>query len=558
LLKRFHVEHILLFIIYKMLIKGNYIDLFKREIYPLELELREGRIGRTKRLSEEVEAYILPGFIDAHVHIESSMLIPEEFAKEAARHGTVGVVSDPHEIANVLGMEGIEYMLENGKEAVIKFFFGAPSCVPATEFETSGARLDPGEIEQLLKREDIYFLSEMMNYPGVINSSIEVMEKLAIAKRFIKPVDGHAPGVRGEDLKKYIDAGISTDHEAFTLEEAREKIERGMKILIREGSAARNLEALAPLYDTNPDMLMLCSDDIHPEMLRERHINGLVKELVSRGYDLYDVLRSASINPIRHYNLSVGCLREGDSADFIIINNPVDFEVRQTWVGGRQIYPLKPDKAKKVKGARPNRFECSSIKPGDLAVANMNKNVRVIEVSDGELYTTSTIEKWSDKEYLGPDTGRDILKLVVKDRYRDRPASIAFIRGFGIKRGAIASSVAHDSHNIIALGTDDKTLADAINSVVSNKGGLVVCCDGNTNTLPLPVAGIMSDVPCGTIAEKYLDLSDKVKAMGSYLKAPFMTLSFMSLLVIPELKLGDRGLFDGINFEFTDLFVDEA
>lgn len=539
-----------------MLISGNFIDIFNREIFPARVFVRNGFIEKIERIVGCFSSYILPGFIDSHVHIESSMLVPSEFARAAVCHGTVAVVSDPHEIANVMGLRGIDFMIDNASMVPMKFFFGAPSCVPATDFESSGAKIGSKEIAALLDRDDIYYLAELMNYPGVIAADKDVLEKISIARSKGKPVDGHAPGLRGEELVRYAGAGITSDHEAFTLEEAVEKINAGMKILIRDGSAARNLDALAPLFDISPEKLMLCSDDIHPEMLFNGHINRLVAELIRRGYDMFDVLRSASINAVNHYGLSVGMLREGDRADFIVVDSIENFNVLETWLDGRKIYSEGMVHFDTVPAGRPNTFNSSEIFRDDIYVKNQPGQIRVIDITDGELYTKSFTERWSEDAYVKPDPEKDILKIVVKDRYNDRPASVAFIRGFGLKEGAIAGSVAHDSHNIIAVGSDDDSIVKAVNAIIHERGGLSVSCSDGTEIIPLPIAGIMSDVPCGTIAEKYLKLSERVKKMGSHLKAPFMTLSFMSLLVIPELKLSDAGLFDGINFRFTELFAE--
>ncbi len=537
-----------------MLIKGNFIDVFNRQIFPARVFVRNGFIEKIERIEGSLDSYILPGFIDSHVHIESSMMVPSEFARAAVVHGTVAVVSDPHEIANVLGLKGIDFMIDNAAKVPMKFFFGAPSCVPATDFESSGARIGSKEIEALLDRDDIYYLSELMNYPGVLASDKEVIKKIDSAKKRGKLIDGHAPGLCGDDLLRYAGAGISTDHEAFTLEEASEKINAGMQILIREGSAARNMDALAPLFDISPDKLMLCSDDIHPEMLLKRHINKLVAELIKRGYNIFDVIRAASLNAVKHYGLSVGMLREGDRADFIVVDSIKDFNVLETWIDGRKVYSEAKIHFDSVLSEKPNTFNSSEISGTDIYIKNQPGLIRVIDVKDGELYTKSFKERWSEEDCVKSYPERDILKIVVKDRYKDRPVSVAFIRGFGLKEGAIAGSVAHDSHNIIAVGADDDSIVRAVNAIIHERGGLSVSGGEGTEILPLPIAGIMSDVPCGTIAEKYLKLSERVKNMGSHLKAPFMTLSFMSLLVIPELKLGDAGLFDGINFRFTELF----
>lgn len=539
-----------------MKIYGNIIDITGRKIVQGYL-LTEGK--RVKDIVEEKNSsgkYILPGLIDSHIHIESSMLVPSRFAEQAVRHGTVAVVSDPHEIANVMGVDGVEYMIDNGKSVPLKFYFGAPSCVPATVFERSGGEIRKGEIEQLLKRKEIVYLSEMMNYPGVINGDNEVMEKIRLARKAGKPVDGHAPGLLGDDLDKYIKAGISTDHESISLEEAREKIRKGMKIQIREGSAARSLDRFHYLLSEEPGMLMLCSDDLHPEMLEKGHVNTLIKRLLVMGYDIFDIMQVAVINPTEHYGLDAALIRKGDSADFIVIDSPEKFNILETWIDGERVFDGKKISFKAEAAEAVNNFHCSPLGKDDIKVPNRKDRIRVIDAVDGELVTACY--EWSHNqrsEYLEADTGDDILKLVVKDRYNDAAPSVAFVRGFGLKHGAFASSVAHDSHNIIAVGVDDESICRALNKIVDMKGGLVACPGDKCMSLQLEVAGIMSDVPCGTMSISYKQLSDMVADMGSELKSPFMTLSFMALLVIPELKLSDRGLFDGKKFEFTDLFI---
>ena len=538
-----------------MNIFGKVIDLHKKRIFDAELTITAGKIVSIKETARKSKNYILPGLIDSHVHIESSMVVPRNFAHAAVQHGTVAVVADPHEIANVLGIEGVDYMIRDAESAHMKFFFGAPSCVPATDLETSGAIIGSGDIEELLKRKDIWFLSEMMNFPGVINKEEAVIEKIRAAHREGKPIDGHAPGLSGLDLENYCRMGITTDHESANIYEAREKIKRGMKIMIREGSAACDLDALHALFEEYPGKLMLCCDDIHPEMLQKGHIDLIVKELLSRGHDLFDVLRAASVTPVEHYSLDVGTLKPGHPADFIVIDNLNDFNVLETWIDGNRIY----DRGKVLfETSRPvtvNRFNSSMISPGELVVSNTGGKIRIIKAIDGELITDKKELSWTNMAELAASVSKDILKIVVKDRYNDGPPSVAFISGFGIKHGAFASSVAHDSHNIVAVGTDDEEISNAINLIVQARGGLSCCSKETQLVVPLPVAGIMSDVPCGTIAAEYKKISDKVRDMGSQLKAPFMTLSFMSLLVIPHLKLGDRGLFDVDRFEFVDLFV---
>lgn len=538
-----------------MKISGKIIDLHERRIYPAILKIEEGRIESISEAEDAEGVYIIPGLVDSHVHIESSMVTPAEFAVTAVRHGTVGVVSDPHEIANIMGVEGIEYMISNAETVPVKFCFGAPSCVPATTFESSGAVIGPADIEKLLRKGEVKYLAEMMNFPGVINDAPDVTEKIKIAHDFGVVIDGHAPGLRGTGLKKYAAAGISTDHECSDLKEALEKVKYGIRILIREGSAAKNLEALAPLLKSNPEMVMLCSDDLHPEALLKGHINRLVARLISKGYDLFDVLRAATVNPVAHYGLKTGLLRAGDPADFIIIDNPSSMKVLQTWIDGKCVFDGQKTLFKTGNTVLINNFNCSPIKGSDIEIINKGHKMRVIVARNRELFTGSLIVQASGRpvEYARPDD--DILKIVIKERYRNAAPGSAFIRGFGIKNGAFATSVAHDSHNIIAVGTSDKFIVEAINMIIDAKGGMAVVSDRENELLRLPVAGIMSDLTVSSIAGQYQKLSEKVKSLGCMMDAPFMTLSFMALLVIPELKLSDKGLFDGLAFNHVPLFI---
>ncbi|MEZ4999850.1 MAG: adenine deaminase [Bacteroidales bacterium] len=537
-----------------MILKGKIVDIHNRRIFNGEVKVTRGIIEGIRPSEEVPDLYILPGFIDSHVHVESSMVTPGHFAEAAVKHGTVGVVADPHEIANVLGVKGVDFMIENGRSVPFRFYFGAPSCVPATDLESSGARIGVEEISELLGRDEIGLLSEMMNFPGVINGDREVLEKLRIAIEKGKRIDGHAPGVTGEALKKYVEAGITTDHEATSLEEGREKILLGMKVIIREGSAARNLNALHPLLAEFPGDVMFCSDDIHPEMLVKRHINGLVRRLVTLGYDLFDIIRSVTLNPVVHYGLDAGLLRAGDKADFIIVKDLIDFDLLETWIGGNCVYSNGTVHFKAPQAGEINNFNSASVLAGQLEVITMGDKVRVIDVTDGELVTGQQIVDAWDPGILKSRAEMDLLKIVVKERYRDLPPVVGFIKGIGLKKGAFAGSVAHDSHNIIAVGVDDESIAAVINRVIELKGGLAVSDGEKITSLRLEIAGIMSDVPCGTIAPEYERLSSIVKHLGSRLEAPFMTLSFMSLLVIPRLKIGDRGLFLLDQFKFVDLF----
>ena len=539
-----------------MKIAGQIIDIHNRKIFPGEITLQKGKIKEIGKIRNCPDLFILPGLIDAHIHIESSMATPGSFAVAAVSRGTTGVVSDPHEIANVLGIVGVKYMMDDAARVPMKFWFGAPSCVPATTFESSGASVGPEEVDALLQMPQIKYLSEMMNFPGVIHDDPDVKRKLTSAKNAGKPVDGHAPGLSGADLKKYIEAGISTDHECSSEEEAWEKIMLGMKILIREGSAARNLEALKGLIMTDPGNVMLCSDDLHPEMLGRGHIDRIVAGLISEGYNLFDVIRSCTVNPAEHYKLNAGLLRPGDPADFIVVGDYRKMDVLETWIDGVKIYDRGNVLFSYSGAGHLNRFSSSPVTANDIMVKRRGSEMRIIQAFDSELYTKEMIVETAPGETVSSDPSSDMLKIVVKERYLNNPAATAFIRGFGLKQGAFAGSVAHDSHNIICIGARDEDIVLAINEIVRLKGGLAVSVNGKTESLPLPVAGIMSDEPVNVIAGKYEALSSLVKSMGCTLSAPFMTLSFMALLVIPELKLSDRGLFDGRAFKPVSLFVD--
>jgi len=539
-----------------MKINGNIVDIKNRKIFPGFIEIENEKIKNIGQDNGKYDNFILPGFVDSHIHVESSMLIPSEFARLATPHGTVASVSDPHEIANVLGIDGVKYMIENGNQVPFKFYFGAPSCVPATDFETSGAKLEADDIEYLFENFNLKYLSEMMNYPGVIHQFPDVMAKLSIAQKYGRPIDGHAPGVRGEEAKKYVSAGISTDHECYTLEEAIEKISYGMKVLIREGSAAKNFEVLHPLIKNYKDMIMFCSDDKHPDDLVLNHINEIVKRSVALGYDVFDVLQIACLNPIEHYNLEVGTLNTNDFADFIIVNNLTDFEVIETYINGKLVAKIGKTFIESISSEPINNFNIKEKSPEDFQVNYKGGKIRVIEAIEGQLITNELIlePKVADGKVIS-DVENDIIKITVVDRYKETIPAVGFIKNFGIKKGAIASCVGHDSHNIIAIGATDKELCEAVNAVIKSKGGISIVCDGETHVLPLPVAGIMSAEDGYKVAEKYSAMNKLPEKIGCVLHSPYMTLSFMALLVIPSLKLGDKGLFDGTNFKFVDLFV---
>lgn len=535
-------------------IKGNIVDVFSRKIYAGEILIQEGKIKEITSVDGQFSEYILPGFTDAHIHIESSMLVPYEFARIALTHGTVSTVSDPHEIANVCGLEGIDFMIENARDAGLKINFGAPSCVPATGFETAGAVIDAAMTEKLLQRNEIKYLSEMMNYPGVLFDDAEVLKKIAAAHKYGKPVDGHAPGLRGEQAKKYISAGISTDHECFTLEEALDKISFGMKIIIREGSAAKNFEALHSLISTHPSVTMLCSDDKHPDDLLKGHINELVKRAFQKGHQLFDVLQCACVNPVLHYNLNTGLLRKGDAADFIVVDNLADFNVQQTWIDGICLAENGVSKLKPKEHAAINHFKSSPVQLDELKVKITGESIKIIEALDGQLITRCIHDKPASKDNCWvSDISKDILKIVVVNRYRKVPPVTGFIKNFGFKSGAIASTVAHDSHNIIAVGVSDEDIVESINTLMNYGGGLCVVNGKEKKSIALPVAGLMSTDSCHETGSAYSELDAMAKQLGSKLRAPFMTLSFMALLVIPHFKIGDKGLFDVDKFELTTL-----
>jgi adenine deaminase len=537
-------------------LQSNLVDVHQRLVFPAEITIAQGKIEGIRRI-ETARGFILPGFVDSHIHIESSMLLPSEFARVAVIHGTVATVSDPHEIANVCGMAGIELMLRNAAQTGFKFCFGAPSCVPATGFETAGATLDSKQVLQLLEDPRIGYLSEVMNFPGVLNGDPEVIAKIEAAKKMGKPIDGHAPGLRGDDAVNYIRAGITTDHECYSKPEALEKIAAGCKIAIREGSAARNFAALQTLIDEFPADCMFCSDDKHPDELLMGHIDRLVARAIGEGRELMNVLQVACVNPVNHYGLDVGLLRVGDPADFILVEDLVGFKVLETYLDGVLVAKDGDCRMPAVESESINRFDAGPIEQPQLQIKAASERIRVIKAIDGQLVTQSSVEDCKiDRGFAVSDTARDILKIAVVNRYADVEPALGFVSGFGLKAGAFASSVAHDSHNVIAIGTNDLDLQAAINAVIEQRGGLVVVDEGEQLVLPLAVAGLISMESCEAVASRYSLLDRKVKQLGSQLRAPFMTLSFMALLVIPSLKISDRGLFDGSDFEFVSLFVD--
>ena len=541
-----------------MELKGKIVDIINKEIFNGRITFKNGIISKIDKIEEECDCYILPGLVDSHVHIESSMLTPTQFSKLVVPRGTVAVVTDPHEIANVTGAKGLDYMIKDASKTPLKCFFGAPSCVPATSFETSGAVISSKEIEELLERDDIWFLSEMMNFPGVIYRDEEVWNKIKAAHKTGKKIDGHAPGVMGEDLKKYAGAGISTDHECVSVEEAIDKINQGVTVQIREGSAAKNFNVLAPLFETHPDDIMLCTDDSHPdEIINKGHIDKIIRLGLAKGIDIFKLLRAAILKPVEHYNLPVGLLREGDAADFIVVDNLSDFNIQQTFISGEEVYSEGVLKFDVPESEVINNFNISEISEKDIKVEfKEGKKIRVIEAVDGDLLTDELV--WAPfnlNGFVESDTDEDILKIVVLNRYQTAPPVVGFIKNVGLKQGSIACSVAHDSHNLIAVGVTDMDIVAALNEIIKFKGGIAYASNNEKDCLPLEVAGLMTSKPGIEVAEKYQELNDKAHKLGSKLHAPFMTLSFMSLLVIPKIKIGDKGLFDVSTFSFTNLYV---
>jgi adenine deaminase len=537
-------------------ISGNIVDVVLKTITKGIVTFENGIITAIHPSDDVDNQYIIPGLVDAHIHIESSMMLPAEFARYSIVHGTVACVCDPHEIANVCGIAGVNYMIENGKNSPMKFYFGAPSCVPSTKFETSGAELDAGEVEKLLQREDIYFLAEMMNFPGVIHKNKQVHLKLQAAHTAGKPIDGHAPDLSTEDLIAYIAGGISTDHECMTIKDAEAKIALGMKVQIREGSAAKNFDDLLSLLDKHSENIMFCSDDKHPDdLIKNGHINSLVRRAVAKGYDPVEVLRVCTLNPVSHYRLDVGLLQTGDSADFNIVTDLVNFEIKSTYIRGEKVSENgKLTYPRYIPTELINQFNAEKITEDQLRVIPTGDSLNVILVDDGQLFTHSgKMEQKIENGNVISDIENDVLKIVVYNRYQPSVPAIGFIKNIGLKKGALASTVSHDSHNIVSVGTSDKEIASAINQIIESKGGILACVNERTCLLPLPVGGTMSDVEGSIISKQYEEIDAMAKELGSKLKAPFMTLAFMSLLVIPKLKLSDKGLFNGQSFSFVEL-----
>lgn len=527
---------------------GHIVDVVRRRIYDGRIEVCDGMISSVSECDIQSEApYILPGFIDSHVHIESSMLIPAEFAAVAAGHGTIGVVSDPHEIANVLGRAGVDFMIDNASRTNFNFCFGAPSCVPSCgpDIESGGAVLSSKDVEELLQKPEIGYLSEMMNYPGVLADDAEVLAKIASAHRLGKPVDGHAPGLLGEKRAGYAGKGISTDHECTTYEEGLSCLENDMNVLIREGSAAKNYEALIPLLAIRPDRIMFCTDDSHPGDFVAGHIDNIVRRAIRDGYNFWDVLRAACLNPQEHYRLNWGLLREGDPATFIMADSLAPtMRILATFFRGE---PHRTDRTYSI-DTFPNIFEADVIREEDIRGGNVG-TVPVILASDGQLFTSLEYARRDDVSY----PWNEIQKIVVVNRYsRGVMPAVGYIRGFNIRNGAMAASVAHDCHNVVAIGSSDSMIVRAVNEVITMRGGLVAICGENRiSRIELPVAGVMSPLEGKEVARLNREVHDTVAAAGCTMRSPFITMSFMCLPVIPQVKITDKGVFDAEKWEFV-------
>ena len=548
-------------------IKGHIVDVVRREIFDGEVVINDEKIAEVRRCTlperEKPWPYILPGFIDAHVHIESSMMVPHKFARIAVSHGTIGVIADPHEIGNVLGVEGVNYMIRSGREARFNFRFGAPSCVPAVggDIETCGRDIGVKETQELMAREDIGFLGEMMNYVGVLNNDEEVLAKIKAAQDNGKPIDGHAPGLTGQQRYQYAAAGISTDHECSSLEEGRSCINAGMKVIIREGSAAKDYGMLHPLISESPNMVMFCTDDCHPDDFVRGHINTIVKRALADGHNIWNILQAACVNAQKHYKQNWGLLQVGDPATFITIDALTPhFRVESTWIRGKEVFnynaSLPSDNTNRedmILGDNfPNNFVASPITKADIDLSlKPGDTVHVIHASDGSLLTDHdevvlTGNPLFDSHY--PWT--EVQKIVVYNRYLPGAKPIVgLVRGFGIKKGAMAGSVAHDCHNIVAIGSDDEYIVKAINRIVEMHGGQVVVSPEEMMDIPLPIGGLMAPMGGHEIAFRTLCIQEKVKEIGCTMKSPFITMAFMCLPVIPDIKITDRHLMDTKNFK---------
>ncbi|MDY4521351.1 MAG: adenine deaminase [Bacteroidales bacterium] len=546
-------------------IKVNYVNVISRSISTAEIKFGDTieEINVLKKEPTDGLPYCTPGLIDAHVHIESSMLSPQRFAEMVIPHGSVGVVCDPHEIANVLGEDGVRFMIDDAHKSPLNFYFCIPSCVPSTPFETNGAVFGPIQVRNLV--DECVALAEVMNYPGVVNADPKMMEEIAIAQEAHIPVDGHAPGLMGEDLKKYVAAGVSTDHECYSLSEAKEKIALGMKVLIREGSAARNLDALQSLLKSNPYNVMACTDDAHPDDIRERgHIDKFFLRALEMGISIFDIFQILSVNPVSHYKLDCGLVQVGDKSNFLLLNSLKEFSLRSVILNGQEAYNSVQGLAYDYlpNPLKPNNFVDRSFTDADfqLVAPSNDPKLRVIVQLKDQIVTQSLV--WQSKAKaqaeVKSDIDNDIVKIAVVNRYdAQAPVVNGFIKGTGLKSGAMASSIAHDSHNVVIIGADAQSMRLAAEAIFASKGGIVVVNDNAVaGQLELPIAGLMTNDNFNVVADKYQWLIRTAQEkLGVDLSSPFMSMAFMSLLVIPSLKIGDKCLFDVDTFSPVDVFV---
>ena len=551
-----------------LLTNAGIVNVFSGEIIPGSIAVAKGYIigfgsYPAKRVVNMKGRFVAPGFIDAHVHIESSMSCPTEFARSVLPHGTTTVAADPHEIANVLGAEGIGYMIDSSKDQPVNIYFTLPSCVPATDMETSGAKLGADDLLPFMDNCRIIALGEVMNFPGVICRDNEVLRKIEGMKKQIKPVDGHAPGLTGRDLYAYISAGIFSDHECTTEKEAKEKLNAGMHIMIREGTGAKNLEDLLPIINRQTARrVMWCTDDRHPhDIIKEGHIDYIVRSAIRMGLDPVIAIQMATINPAEYFGLNhVGAIAPGRQADLVVfsdIKNPVIEEVYFRGNLAAKEGKMLPE----IKRPAPLNIRSSmniDIAKIDFSIPALSRQARVIEVISDQIVTGQSLIKVAvSGNSAVSDIKRDILKIAVVERHKGtHNTGMGFARGFGLKQGALASSVAHDSHNIIIVGTNDEDMKTALEAVVKMGGGLAAAGNGKIlAALPLPIAGLMSLQPLKTIKEKLDNLINISREFGSSLSDPFMTLSFLALPVIPELKITDKGLVDVSKFRIVPLFL---
>ena len=542
------------------------VNVFSGEIHKTNVAVEDGRIigfgdYKAKKTVNLKGAYLAPSLIDGHFHVESSMLTAPEFARAVVPHGTGAVVIDPHEYANVLGLDGIRYVLESTKNLAVDFFIMLPSCVPATHLETAGAKLTADDLKLMMHDERIAGVAELMNFPGVYLGFKSELAKIEAGKG--KAIDGHAPGLRGKNLNAYALAGVRSDHESVDVAEAREKLRLGMHILLREGSTERNLEHLLPLINQNnfQNCSYATDDKLAGDLVNEGHIDFCVRKSIRLGLSPITAIQIATINTARHYNLhNLGAIAPRYWADFIVFDDLKNFRVRQTWKKGMLVAENGKFLGKTAaKTPLPRSTMNLRYSPKDLTVkANGKKKIRVIEIIPDQIVTKEfvAVPKVLGKEIVA-DTSRDILKMVVVERHRATGnVGVGFVRGFKLKSGAIASTVAHDAHNVIAAGTNDADILFAIRELEHLQGGQVAVANGKVMAvLPLPIAGLVTDQPLPQAMKLIDDLNAAAHALGCDLAAPFMTLSFLALSPIPALKLTDQGLIDATKLQKTSLFV---